>query len=199
MLNKYFDYIVCISLPERKDRREFFSKQAAAMGFTFEYFDAIKPGFGNGHITKERIGCLQSHRQVLINARLKGVENVLILEDDCQFRNETGQRFLKGMANLPEYDLLYLGGTVWNAKVKEYDENFNIGTGILTTHSYVVPKRHFTELIDLLNVENKPVDVKLNEFQLMHKTLIFKKNITRQLSGFSNIEKRHTVTWLFDN
>lgn len=199
MLNKYFDYIVCISLPERKDRREFFTRQAQGMGFEFEYFDAIKPFFGNGILTKGRIGCLRSHRQVLINARLKGAKNVLIMEDDCQFRNETGQLFIDGMSNLPDFDLLYLGGTIWNAKIQEYDSNFNIGTGILTTHSYCVPNRHFTELIDLLEVENLPVDVKLNEFQVKHKILIFKKNITRQLSGFSDIEKKTTLTWLFDN
>lgn len=199
MLNKYFDYIVCISLPERKDRRSFFDRQAALLGFTFEYFDAIKPDYGNGLLSKGRLGCLRSHRQVLINARLKGAKNVLIMEDDCQFRNESGQKFIKGMDNLPDFDLLYLGGTLWKAKVESFDENFNIGSGILTTHSYVVPSRNFTPLIDLFEVENLPVDVKINEFQTSHKTLIFKKNITRQLDGYSDIEKRARTNWLFDN
>lgn len=199
MLNKYFDYIVCISLPERKDRREFFDLQAKALGFTFEYFDAIKPDYGNGFMTKERLGCFRSHRQVLINARMKGANNLLILEDDCQFRNESGKAFLKGMENLPDYDILYLGGTLWNAKVESFDESFNIGTGILTTHSYAVPNRNFTAMIDLLEVENLPVDVKINAFQQTHKTLIFKKNITRQLDGYSDIEKRSRHNWLFDN
>ena len=130
---------------------------------------------------------------------MKGAKNVLIMEDDCQFRNESGKMFLEGMANLPEFDLLYLGGTLWRASVKEFDANFKIGTGILTTHSYVVPNRHFKTLIDLLEVENLPVDVKLNEFQISHKTLIFKKNITRQLDGYSDIEKTSRVNWLFDN
>lgn len=199
MLNKYFDKIVCISLPERSDRRSFFDRQAKGLGFTFEYFDAIRPPYGNGLVTKERLGCLRSHRQVLINARAEGVKNLLILEDDCQFRNETGELFLNGMKNLPDFDLLYLGGTLWNAKVEHFDENFNIGSGILTTHSYVVPSRNFTALIDLFESENFPVDVKINEFQATHKTLIFKKNITRQLDGYSDIEKRSRINWLFDN
>lgn len=199
MLNKYFDKIVCISLPERKDRRSFFDRQAQGLGFTFEYFDAIKPSYGNGIITKERLGCLRSHREVLIQARLQGVKSLLVLEDDCQFRNESGRAFLKGMESLPDYDLLYLGGTLWNAKVESFDENFNIGSGILTTHSYAVPSRNFTALIDLFEAENFPVDVKINEFQKSHKTLIFKKNITRQLDGYSDIEKRARHNWLFDN
>lgn len=199
MLNKYFDYIVCISLQKRKDRREFFSKQAERMGFSFEYFDAIAPQFGNGFLSKERLGCLRSHREVIKQARERNAKNILIFEDDCQFRNECGELFIKGMENLPDYDLLYLGGTLWNAKVKEFDEFFNIGTGILTTHSYVIPARNFNKIIDLLEVENLPVDVKLNEFQIDHKSLIFKKNITRQLDGYSDIEKTAKFSWLFDN
>lgn len=199
MLNKYFDYIVCISLPERKDRRRFFDRQAEGLGFTFEYFDAIKPEYGNNVINKGMLGCLRSHRQVLINARNKGAKNVLVLEDDCQFRNEAGALFLKGMANLPDYDLLYLGGSLFIARLQEFDENFNIGSGILTTHSYSVPNRNLTALIDLFEVENLPVDVKIKEFQQTHKTLIFKKNITRQLDGYSDIEKRSRVNYLHDN
>lgn len=201
MLNKYFEHIVCISLVKRKDRRSFFDRQAKGIGFTFEYFDAIAPELGNGLLTKERLGCLRSHREVLIKARMKGFKNVLILEDDCQFRNESGQLFLLGMNNLPDYDLLYLGGSLWNTKgtIKRFDDNFNIGSGILTTHSYCVPEKNFTKIIDLLEAENKPVDVKLSEFQTTNKTLIFKKNITRQLDGYSDIEKRSKTSWLFDN
>ena len=103
------------------------------------------------------------------------------------------------MNNLPDFDILYLGGTLWNAKYEKFDENFNIGSGILTTHSYSVPQKNFTALIDLFEAENFPVDVKINEFQKSHKTLIFNKNITRQLDGYSDIEKRSRHNWLFDN
>jgi GR25 family glycosyltransferase involved in LPS biosynthesis len=199
MLSEYFDMIVCISLPERDDRRAFFEAQAKAMGFKFEYVDGVKVPFGNGKISKERIGCLRAHKNALMLAQEKGATNILIMEDDCQFRNEVGGLFKEGMKSLIDYDLLYLGGTLWNASVKRYNEYFLTGSGILTTHSYCVPFKNYSKLIELMSFETMPVDVILAEFQKENKCLIFNKNITRQLSGYSNIERKFVTSWLFDN
>lgn len=200
MINQFFPNIVCISLLKRRDRRLLFDKQAEGMQMNFKYFDAIAPTFGNQFITAGRLGCLRSHCEVIKLANRMNWDNVLILEDDCQFKNEYGKLFIEGMLSNPDYDLLYLGGTLWQAKVRPYNDYFNTGTGILTTHSYVVPKKSYDHLIDMFEVEDKPVDVKIIDFQESHKTLIFKHNITRQREGYSDIEKRNRLdNWIFDN
>jgi len=175
-------------------------KQSKALGFSFQYFDAIKPSHGNLYISKERLGCLRSHREVIKLALQNDWDSVLILEDDCQFRNETGQIFIEGMENLPDFELLYLGGTLWKAKTQPINKWFKSGTGILTTHSYVVPKKNYQKLLDLFEDESKPVDVLLAEFQESNKTIIFTRNITRQIEGYSDIEKRNRLNnYIFDN
>lgn len=203
MLNNYFDLILCISIQERADRRDNFDDQARKIGFKFEYFTGIQPEMG-GQQSKERLGCLRSHKECLKIARERGAKNVLIMEDDCEFRAFMGELFEAGMDSKPEYDILYLGGSLFllkggKHKLKPSGPFFKEGDGILTTHSYAVPQHSYDELIELLEDESQPVDVRLLDFQQRKKCLIFKRNITRQLDGYSNIEKRKRTNQIFDN
>lgn len=195
MLNKYFDLIICISLPDRQDRRAKFDEQAKRMGFTFFYFNAIKPEAGNEKVNRGNLGCMRSHKACLQIAKLLSAKRILILEDDCEFREELIPEFIKAMDKNPDYDLLFLGGSYWlinqGQGLNNYDEHFNTGTNILCTHSYSIRAEKIDDMIEILKQEIAPVDVRFIDFQNKNKTLIFKRNITVQRESYSDIQNRH--------
>ncbi|WP_035990830.1 glycosyltransferase family 25 protein [Leptolyngbya sp. KIOST-1] len=87
----YFDRAYVLNLPERRDRREAMVKELNRVGLPLtpgkvEIFDAIKPSDPGPF---ERIGfrgCYLSHLEMFKQARDAGAKNLLIMEDDLQFR-----------------------------------------------------------------------------------------------------------------
>lgn len=87
----YFDRAYVLNLPERRDRREAMAKELDRVGLPLtpgkvEIFAAIKPSDPGPF---ERIGfrgCYLSHLEMFKQARDAGAKNLLIMEDDLQFR-----------------------------------------------------------------------------------------------------------------
>ena len=121
--------IIYINLAHRKERRHFIEKQLNKMGLLEKaiYLEAI-----NGETIPEvtfrpirdnfrtlakreeriigRIGCLMSHLKALEIAIENQFENVLIIEDDCQFMEDAETRDF----TVPkDADVFYLGGLFW--------------------------------------------------------------------------------------
>ena len=100
--------IVSITLPERLEivkQLEQNIKQPitifnAIKGDLTNYID-FKHILPNEKITSGMIGCLESHIEILKNAK----RNILIYEDDCEFVSDCNE-FMK---TVPNYDILCLG------------------------------------------------------------------------------------------
>jgi glycosyl transferase, family 25 len=72
--------VVYINLESRADRRIQIEAQLDTLGWKYERFNAIRMKDG-------RIGCSMSHLKVLMMAKERNWEYVVILEDDAEFKN----------------------------------------------------------------------------------------------------------------
>jgi GR25 family glycosyltransferase involved in LPS biosynthesis len=182
-MTKYLDFfegVYYINLAKRTDRKDLFEKRAAELGINATRFEAIVPQpeyvkmlyEGHEDITRaQKIGCTLSHQGVILEAREKGLKNVLIFEDDCVFLEGFNEKLSLSVRELEhfEWDLLYMGGEP-NNYMHQVSENLymmkNSG-GIYTTHCYAVNERFYDRMLDfeankvgvidtvLLNMPNK--------------------------------------------
>jgi hypothetical protein len=110
-LNDYFERVVVINLPERRDRRREMEAQLGKFSLSAEFFPAVKvtevgewPGLGAR-------GCFLSHYNVLKQALDAGARNVLLLEDDLDFSPRLPALTPELVRHLEceEWGFLYLG------------------------------------------------------------------------------------------
>lgn len=152
-LQNHFQRIVVISLKRRSDRLNAFLLQKnfpPELVDTLEVFTAI-----DGHIVpmpahwrsgEGAWGCMQSHRQVLQECIMEGIDSVLVLEDDALFVDDFLQKFQDFMKVVPDnWDSLMLGGQHIQPPVPQ-------GDGIVKcincqrTHAYAVRGRFLKDL-----------------------------------------------------
>ena len=105
----YFDEIFCINLDRRPERWELAQKEFDKLGILDKVtrYRAIV----NSHAEK---GCFESHLQCIFSARERGLDNVLIFEDDVAFLKCYDERkFEKSIEMLKskeDWEFFYLGG-----------------------------------------------------------------------------------------
>lgn len=133
---EFIEHVVYINLEVRTDRKEHIEKQLAPFGSRVERFDAIYDPIG-------AIGCTQSHIGVLEKAKAMDWKNVLIVEDDFEWRNlDEGGKRLEQLAS-QAYDVILLAG----AKVMSV-----VNTGKLlsaqTTTCYLVASHYYDALLE---------------------------------------------------
>jgi hypothetical protein len=89
LLTESFDLIRVINLPDRTDRFREVTRQLQALGLEWkqgsvEIYAATRPTELAGFPSLGARGCFMSHLGVLRDALDRGVESVLVLEDDCE-------------------------------------------------------------------------------------------------------------------
>jgi len=102
-LNDYFDNIYIINLEHRTDRWQHCEEQMAKHGFTAEKFKAL----GATDMIKGWQACTLSHISVLEDAKQRGFQRVLVLEDDFVLHDDFNSIFSAKYSNA--YQVLYLG------------------------------------------------------------------------------------------
>jgi GR25 family glycosyltransferase involved in LPS biosynthesis len=76
MLQQHFDKIVCINLVNRPDKKKYAQSVFSRFKIPVEFFNAKNLPQGG------RYGCFHSHISVITDAYNKGVQNLLVFEDD---------------------------------------------------------------------------------------------------------------------
>ena len=155
LLNIKIDKFYCISLEERKDRREFLKTQFSKLDHKITYHIVQR--------NKDPVrGCLESHIECIKEAKELGYENILMLEDDILINEKMIEDFKS--IHIPEdFDMFYLGYHV--------NDGLNYGSNILkllsaqTTHAYIINKRIFDYVLE--NIEQNWN--KLNEWNIRNK------------------------------
>jgi len=107
----------CIHLANRKDREENMYKE-------LDYFIPNQYNILNGVIDPiGKIGVSMSFKNAIRTAQLKGLEQVLVFEDDVRFTSDKSrERFQMAMNTLPDdWDIL-LGGVYYCDKLQECNE-----------------------------------------------------------------------------
>ncbi len=103
----YFDAIYCISTHTDGPCREKMRRRFKALGI-----EASVRIFKAADTSDNHIGRALSHRSVILEASQQGLDNVLVLEDDVLFLDESLAILTRSVAELKQqqWNLFYLGG-----------------------------------------------------------------------------------------
>jgi GR25 family glycosyltransferase involved in LPS biosynthesis len=174
-----------INLPHRVDRWEHITKTFSDPDFNLIKVEGIKN-------TKGWIGCFESHKKCIQIAKDKGLDNIMVLEDDCiPFDiNTFKERFLYFKKYLDEnndWDI-FLGGTasihpLWlTSIIKSGCENLFEFKKAYMTHMICYNNRIYDFFL------NEPIIRPIDEFwHEKIKALIPVPFLVGQISGISDI------------
>lgn len=78
------------------------------------------------HLKNHHIGCALSHRAVIQEAKDNGYKKILVFEEDAKLHNNFKNFLEKNINELKTvpWDILYLGGCVWNPKPPKKPRTF---------------------------------------------------------------------------
>jgi hypothetical protein len=109
MVCKQTTYV--INLPHRVDRRMETERQLARIGWSAEFFPAVRPGEAAGFPSIGARGCFLSHLAVLQKGLAAGADRVVVLEDDVNFAAGFADRWQSTMAALEQlpWSIFYPG------------------------------------------------------------------------------------------
>ena len=182
-------HVVYINLDERTDRRAQVEKELEEFGERVKRFSAIKNSTHGG------IGCVESHIQVLKNAKAQNWDHVLIIEDDFVWKDKSSMPTLSKLMKEP-YDVILLAGTY----VKCFKDSYRLYEAQTTTayvvsrHYYDILLANFEEGLQYLKSTTKWETYALDQYwkQLQHKDrwFIVLPGLATQRTSFSDIQKR---------
>jgi glycosyl transferase family 25 len=135
--------IVYINLDYRTDRRQ--NIENTLKGYKYERFPAIK-------YTPGCVGCTLSHIAVLEKAIANKWKNVLIMEDDMEWKNTDTSALYELLSN--PYDAIVLGGIGAKYDTKTHKLRDCAGTGayIVNQHYYQTLLANFKEGLSYLKL-----------------------------------------------
>jgi hypothetical protein len=192
MLN-CFDKIYCINLNKRTDRWNNAKEQ-------FIKFNLLKNVYRFPAIEKTdgRVGCINSHIEILKDAKLNNYKNILVFEDDFLILNENFIQILNdSYSQLPnDWNLLYLGANV-QLNLPKYSENLILLTHGYATHAiaynyniydFIISKYDNCEQITDIN---DCLDVWYSRYiQSKGKSFLIKPLLVTQMNSYSDIQNR---------
>ncbi|HEV7682495.1 MAG TPA: glycosyltransferase family 25 protein [Pyrinomonadaceae bacterium] len=114
-INERFPHKVCINLERRPERWQQMQRKFAQHGIhsveRFAAFDGNDLKLPENWLhTPGAYGCLQSHLEVVREARRLGSSSVLIFEDDVVFDDQLESKFAACIQELPhDWDMLFFG------------------------------------------------------------------------------------------
>lgn len=173
------DKVFCISLISRKDRRKKMKKHLKNRKVKFNFYNAVK------NTKNPAKGCLQSHLNIIRQAKKKKLKAIMILEDDCYFIKKPV------LPPVPkDWDMLYLGGNMEEVIDKKDGEPW-FQMRCWTTHSYIIKQNMYDILIQGLSKYTQEIDrYYCEEIHKQFKCYMCDPQITKQMAGYSDIEKK---------
>lgn len=145
---KNFDSIVCICLASRNDRYIEEKKIFDDLGIPVIFYRPEK------HVNGGVQGCFESHIKIITDCYNKGLNNVLIFEDDAtpssKYNIGSISECVSFMKTNKDWDLLFLGSNVQSGYGVEKTSYPNIfKSRFLNAHSYVVSRKGMEKYANL--------------------------------------------------
>lgn len=212
----FFDKIYCINLEEETERWNECVKESEKFNFKIERFNAIKPTHLSTHELNGRLGCAQSHCEIIKKAIEDNLETILILEDDFFFlqdREYVFSKIKKCLNELPDdWDCIYLGANIVNDynpnPINLYSENLLKLNSCFSTHSIAYSKKGLAKFLSYFSSLEKISEELIEkyeafdlffakEFLVNSNSFLCNELLVSQRDGFSFIEKR-PISYTFD-
>jgi len=199
-----FSRLVLINLPRRADRLAAFQQRARQTAFpAVEIFPAIdgskvpapdawKSGGGAW-------GCMESHRQILQSCLIRGQHSVLVLEDDCLWRDTWADELENFLAGVPDdWECLMLGG-------QHMIDPPQVRPGVVRcrnaqrTHAYALRGPIIYDLLKLWTNTNHHCDWEMGPFMAQRKCYAPQPFIFGQNQGPSDINGKNNPTLFWNS
>ncbi|MEB3283141.1 MAG: glycosyltransferase family 25 protein [Lyngbya sp.] len=152
----YFERAYVINLPERTDRRQLITQELekAEIPLTpnqVEIFPAIRPDDAGEFPSIGARGCFLSHLSILKKAKLEGVKNLLVMEDDLTLSPQfnTHQETLINQLSQKNWGFVYFGHKL-NLNSSDEVKLVPHISSVVTAHFYAVNGHIFESLIQFL-------------------------------------------------
>lgn len=192
----FFKEIYCINLKYRTDRWNLAKKEFEKVGILNKV----------AHYAVEKdedsyLGLIKHHLHILKGAKKRGIENVLIFEDDVMFLDkykplETLRKATEQIKNM-EWNLFYLSATLRVPLIKK-TENLSILKCAFAAHSIAYNQSIYDKFIDYAENlksainEKDRIDVFLaDNIQKNNTALICEPIITTQRPSYSDLEEKY--------
>jgi glycosyl transferase, family 25 len=163
VINERFPHKICINLDRRPERWQQMQRKFAQHGIhsvaRFPALDGDNMKLpANWAHTPGAYGCLQSHLQVVREARQLGLSSVLIFEDDVVFDDQLRSKFEACIEQLPhDWDMLFFGALHKDEPVKVSEKIARI-TGANSTYACVLKSTVFDAFIELNSKTEEVLD-----------------------------------------
>lgn len=192
---KYFGHTYVINLPRREDRLVQFNDELVrinASGVTV--FPAVdgRDIENDTPLLDGELGILETHIKILTEAKERGYDSILVLEDDVRF-NDNVEDFDVYFNQVPkDWDLLYLGGNhTYGLPLHIHDRNVAKLNYTVALQSVAINKTMYDVLLEVLRGRVKQVDTYYAMLQSVFNAYGFIPNMTRQYAGHSDIQNRY--------
>ena len=199
--------IFVINLARREDRKkqmeEFFSKSNISQ-IQYEFVEAYdgqnssiiskykeikKSNPSNPIITSGHFACLLSHLKVIQMAKSRGYKSIMVLEDDVNTQEPDLIAKLHSI-QVPEYNMLYLGGIMSKKKYFAADWAYLNGTNIMGAYGYILSHTIFDTILSGLKDLNDYIDFYyLKNIQKKYKVICLEDIIKTDLTSSDTSNK----------
>jgi hypothetical protein len=186
-----FEELWCINLDNRFDRWNHARKEFASVGISarVQRFSAIAHEDG-------RIGLIFSYIKILEYAKERGLENILIFEDDVKFINNPVKNLRLALQQMDkmQWSMFYLGANT-QSRLQKIKPNLIILKDAFSSHAIAYHKNIYDQIIEKLKTvteiktQEDIFDVYLCKLQNIYPCFMVNPIIATQKAGYSDIEK----------
>lgn len=200
----FFDDIVCINLKHRKDRYIWAKNVFAKLEIPARFVFVEKSPYGGVH------GCFESHLNIIKESYAKGLNNILIFEDDIlptpSYSLDNIRNGIHFMKTHPTWDIFYYGYFAVNdysdfiVKANSTDNKHVIRYSPTATHAYCLNRRSMKKILDTykpyLGKEHLDVYFSSRELQMenyCYVPMLFEQTECVSLDNPARDEREHAV------
>lgn len=174
------DTLNIIHLPERIDREMSFKKELEEQGIT-DY--KVWNGIIVSHLPFTGISL--SHKQIVQDAKERGLKRCIIAEDDIYFSNQHSYKYF--LDCIPEeYDLFL--GVVYDSEISD---NGKILFGLAGLTLYSINSKFYDTFLSMNPMNN--LDRELGKFAWKYRYMVCPQFVAHQRDGFSDHKKANAT------
>jgi len=200
---KQFDHTYLINLDKRPDRLQHASLQLSTLSIEYERFPAIDGDFTTidwkadlKYINVPHYGwnkysaaLSETTRKLILDAKEKKYEHILIFEDDIKFEPDATSILEKAVFPNVDWHFFYFGA-YHQERPSYYNETVIQLNNSLCLHAYAIHASIFDDYLEKLEKRDMPIDwVVCTHFQPLGKCFALRNPIARQYPNFSDIKQ----------
>lgn len=160
-LKNYVSEAWYINLDYRIDRKEHMDKELSKYGLEnfVQRYNAIKSEDKTPQNCVKASGT--SHRNLIKYAKDKNLDNILILEDDIFFKDDSVHLLelsLKNLFKRHDWDIYYINANIFDNPLNVIDDNLLRINGCYCVHAYIIPSRSYDKMLEYNPEIHPPID-----------------------------------------